>query len=104
MPACNLSDPLAQGLKLGGRMSLRRTSTDDLTPDNIAQTARHVADQVRTADATLRPSRIHLAMSTPAAFAVLLGHHMTALRSDIITYEEDGSGYTEALTIRYATA
>ncbi len=99
-----MSDQLAQSLKLGGRISLRSTSTDDLTPDNIAQAARYVANQVRTAHATLKPPRIHLTMSTPAAFAVLFGHHMTALQSDIITYEDTDSGYTEALTIRHATA
>jgi hypothetical protein len=94
-----MSDQTAQSLRLGGRISLRRTSRDDLTPDNIAQIARYVADQARTAHATLRPPRIHLTMSTPAAFSVLLGYHTTALQSDIITYETDGSRYTEALTV-----
>ncbi len=37
-------------------------------------------------------------MSTSAACALLLGYHMTALQSDIITYEDDSSDYTEALT------
>ena len=74
-----MSTQLAQDLKHGGRISLRRRATDDLRPEQIAQAARYIADRARAAHAMLRPNRLHLAMSTPAAFAVLLGYHMTAL-------------------------
>lgn len=95
---------LAQNIKLGGRISLRRRSADDLTADDVAQMARYVADQARAANARIRPTRIHLALSTPAAFVVLLGYHMTSLQSDIITYEDDASSYTETLTLPHDTA
>lgn len=94
----SMSDQLAQRLKLGGRISLRRNSTDELTPENIAQTARYVADQARSANSKLRPGTVHLTLSAPAAFAVLLGHHLTALDAAIALYELDGS-YRESLRI-----
>ena len=94
---------LAQDLNLGGRISLRRRSSDDLTADDIAQMARYVADRARAAPAKIRPARIHFVLAAPAAFAVLLGYHMTALQSDIIAYEDDAGSYTESLTLPHDT-
>lgn len=93
------TDQLARSLELGGRLSLSRTTTDDLTPQNIAQAARFVADHARAARATLQPRQIHITMSAPAAFAVLFGHHMTAMGSELIMYEFDGSDYIRSLMI-----
>ena len=57
--------------------------------------------QVAFAQPTPRfdPQRIHITMSAPAAFAALLGHHLTALNADILTYELDDDRYTNSLTL-----
>jgi len=87
----------------GGRISLRRAGSGDLSAEEISQLARTTADRIRKGHATLRPNRIHLAMSAPAAYAGLLGHHLTALEADIVTYELAGGAYTVAMTVRGAT-
>ena len=94
-----LSDQLAATVPLGGRISLVRSWNSDLTATDMSQSARYVADKIRAAHAVLRPSRIHITISAPAAFAVLLGHHLTALEADLITYELDGGAYIAALRL-----
>jgi hypothetical protein len=47
----------------------------------------------------VQPERIHITMAAPASYAALLGHHMTALHADVITYELDDHGYTPAVTL-----
>lgn len=99
-----LADELATRLPpLGGRISLTRATTTDITPTEIGQLARFAAETIRGAHATVRPQRIHLTISAPAAYAALLGHHMTALQAEVVTYELDGSSYTPTLSIHTTT-
>ena len=90
---------LAARLSIGGRISLTRSSTHQLSPIEIASAARSAATKVRTAHAALRPNKIHLTMAAPAGFAALLGHHMTSLEADIVSYEFANHVYHEALVI-----
>jgi len=96
-----LASELAAGLPpIGGRLSLRWVGDGDLDAETIAAVARGVADRVRTAHGKTKPGRIHLAVAAPAAFGALLGHHLTSLRADLVTYELDADGsYVTALTI-----
>lgn len=88
---------------LAGRLSLSRPEEADLTSNEIAILARGVAMQLRRARDALQSRRIHLTMAAPAAFAALLGHHTTALESDMVTYEFDGRGYVPAITLSPGT-
>jgi hypothetical protein len=98
------TDRLAATLPdVAGRLSLSPGATDDLTPQEIAATARSTAERVRHATGTIRPMRIHLTMAAPAAYAALLGHHMTALTGDVITYEHHDDRYHQALTLEATT-
>ncbi|WP_423916844.1 SAVED domain-containing protein [Candidatus Poriferisodalis sp.] len=100
----DLTSQLAASLpRVGGRISLsRRVSGVDLSPAEIASSARWAANLIRKAHAALRPATIHLTQATPAAFAALLGHHLTALGANVTCYELDGARYTAALTIPHA--
>lgn len=93
------SDRLAVSLNLGGRISLTRNSTRHMSPIEIAAAARCAAAKVRSAHARLRPKKIHLTMAAPAGFAALLGHHLTSLEADIVTYEFADYKYHRALVI-----
>ncbi len=100
-----LTDTLAAQLPpAGGRISLSRTKQDDLSPGEISCLARCAAAIIRDGHSKAHPRRIHLTIAAPAAYATLLGHHLTALRADLMTYELDDTSYTEALTIPYTTA
>ncbi len=100
----DLTDTLAAELPpAGGRISLtRRRPHGDLTTGEIAHAARWSANLIRNAHATLRPSTIHITQAAPAAFAGLLGHRLTALNADIVTYELDVDRYTPVFTIPHA--
>ncbi len=93
------SSDLASLLNLGGRLSLTRRSTHQMSPIEIAVTARCTATKVRSIHADLRPRNIHLSMAVPAGFAALLGYHLTALEADIVTYEFADYEYYRALVI-----
>ena len=87
----------------GGRLSLSRSDAGDLSPTEISDLARGVADKIRSAHARLKPSTIHLMMAVPAAFAGLLGHHLSALQADIVAYELGDDSYAPAVTLRRTT-
>ncbi len=94
------TDELASRLpQLGGRISLTRSDHTDLTPEEIASLARWAATVIRSAQATVHPSTIHFAQAVPAAFAALLGHHLTALSGNLTSYELNDGSYTPVLTI-----
>ena len=93
------SDRLAVSLNLGGRISLARSSTHHMSPIEIAVAARSTAIKIRSAHASLMPNKIHLTMAAPASFAALLGHHLTSLEADMVTYEFANNEYHEALVI-----
>lgn len=100
-----LTDELAASLPpLGGRISLTRPSTDDLTSTEISQVARSAATTIRRAHATVQPQRIHLTISAPAPYAALLGHGMTALEADVLLHELDGAAYSATLLIPSSTS
>ena len=90
---------LARYLDAGGRLSLYRTGHADLSPQEISQLARCVAERIRDGHAKLRPAVIHVALSAPAAFAGLLGHHLSALQADIVSYELGSEGYVETVRV-----
>lgn len=100
------TDQLAADLPpAGGRISLSRKNPDgDLSSDEIAHAARWSANLIRKSHAKLRPTTIHITQAAPAAFAGLLGHHLTALNADITSYELDHDGqYIPALSIPCTT-
>ena len=94
------TDQLASRLPpAGGRISLTRRDTGDLSPAQIASLARWTATTIRSANATTHPDTIHFTQAVPAAFAALLGHHLTALRANLTSYELNGDHYIPVLTI-----
>ena len=98
------TDELASRLpQLGGRISLTRSDPTDLTPEQIASLARWTATIIRSAHATVHPSTIHFAQAVPAAFAALLGHHLTALSANLTTYELKSDRYIPVLAIAPTT-
>ena len=98
------TDELASRIPpVGGRISLTRLDTTDLSPEQIASLARWTATIIRSAHATAHPNTIHFAQAVPAAFAALLGHHLTALSANLTSYELNDDCYTPVLTIPSTT-
>jgi hypothetical protein len=94
-----MATELAKTLSLGGRLSLTYKLAADLGSDNLATLAREAANQIRSAHATLRPRTIHICAAAPVAFIALLGHHLTALHSDLAMYEDHDHQYLPSLVI-----
>lgn len=94
------TDELASRLPpAGGRISLTRQNPDDLLPDQIAGLARWTANLIRKAHAIVQPDTIHFTQAVPAAFAALLGYHLTALSANLTSYELQDDRYIAALTL-----
>lgn len=95
-----LTDQLAARLPpAGGRISVIRSTTGDLSDREISQLALATADRIRAAHAAIRPERMHFTMAAPAGYSALLGYHLTALQADFVTYELAETGYAQALTL-----
>ncbi|MYB74587.1 MAG: toll/interleukin-1 receptor domain-containing protein [Acidimicrobiia bacterium] len=94
------TDELASRLPpAGGRISLIRQESDDLSPVQIACLARWTANLIRQAHGVLLPNAIHFTQAVPAAFAALLGHHLTALNANLTSYELQDDCYVAVLTL-----
>lgn len=98
------TDELASRLPpVGGRISLSHRDTSDLSPGQIASLARRAATTIRSAHAIVQSDTIHIAQAVPAAFAALLGHHLTALSANLQSYELEDDCYIPALRIAPTT-
>jgi hypothetical protein len=77
----------------------REGDQSDLLPKDVAAMASAAAVAIRDAVFDLRPNRTHVFCASPVEFAVLLGHRLTSLHTDLHLYERDGSGYVPSLII-----
>lgn len=68
-----------------------------------SQTASHMAGQaawaLRDRVAEVRPPRTHIFCASPVEVAVLLGHRLTGLGTDLLLYEPEGNSYQLALVL-----
>ena len=94
------TDELASRLPpVGGRISLIRQESDDLSPEQMAGLARWTADLIRRAQAAVQPEAIHFTQAVPAAFASILGYHLTALSANLTSYELENNRYVAVLSL-----
>jgi len=90
----NLADPVTNRLCVW-RQGLR----SDLLPDDISAMASSAALAIRDAVFEIRPARVHLFCASPVEFAVLLGHRLTSLHTELHLYERDGGNYVPSLVV-----
>jgi hypothetical protein len=104
-PVSELATQLARTLApLAGRLDIaRRDPTNNLTSADISDMANIAASAIRRAVTETRAQNLHLFVASPAEFAVLLGHRMTALHADLHLYERAGASYVPTLLIQAAT-
>jgi hypothetical protein len=104
-PVSELATQLARSLPpLAGRLDIaRRDPTGNLTSTDVSDMANVAASAIRRAVTDTRAQNLHLFVASPAEFAVLLGHRMTALHADLHLYERTGDSYVPTLLIPAAT-
>jgi hypothetical protein len=77
----------------------REGHQSDLLPNDVAAMASGAAVAIRDAVFDLRPAQTHVFCASPVEFAVLLGHRMTSLHTNLHLYERDGDGYVPSLIL-----
>ncbi len=87
------------GLPVDSRLAFWRNGKEDLTPEEIEGSARHVADEIRALVHDRRPSVVHVFCASPVELAVLVGHQLTSLHAPIHLYERDGDRYWPSLVL-----
>ncbi len=104
-PVSELATQLERSLPpLAGRLDIaRRDPTGNLTSTDISDMANIAASAIRRAVTETRAQNLHLFVASPAEFAVLLGHRMTALHTDLHLYERAGDSYMPSLMIPAVT-
>lgn len=90
----NLADPVTDRLCVW-----REGPRSDLLPSDIAAMASSAAVAIRDAVFEIRPARVHIFCASPVEFAVLLGHRLTSLHTEVHLYERDGGNYVPSLVI-----
>lgn len=90
----HLADPATNRLCIW-----REGHQSDLLPNDVAAMASGAAIAIRDAVFDLRPARTHVFCASPVEFAVLLGHRLTSLHTNLHLYERDGVGYVPSLII-----
>lgn len=90
----SLGDPVTNRLCVW-RQGLR----SDLLPTEISAMASGAALAVRDAVFEIRPARAHIFCASPVEFAVLLGHRLTSLHTELHLYERDGDKYVPSLVM-----
>ena len=61
--------------------------------------AAEAAWELRNRITALRPPRTHVFCASPVEIAVLLGHRLTALGTDLYLYEREGDAYQLAIVL-----
>ena len=90
----HLADPATNRLCIW-----REGHQSDLLPNDVAAMASGAAIAIRDAVFDLRPARTHVFCASPVEFAVLLGHRLTSLHTNLHLYERDGDGYVSSLIV-----
>lgn len=90
----HLADPATNRLCIW-----REGHQSDLLPNDVAAMASGAAIAIRDAVFDLRPARTHVFCASPVEFAVLLGHRLTSLHTNLHLYERDGDGYVPSLIV-----
>ena len=104
-PVSELATKLVRTLPpLAGRLDIaRRESTSNLTSTDVSDMANVAATAIRRAVTETQAHDLHLFVASPAEFAVLLGHRMTALHADLHLYERVADAYVPSFVISAAT-
>jgi hypothetical protein len=100
----NVTDLATKAIRQGGyrpcaRVQILRTERGDISPDRSGELAADIAATVRHAVSELRPQTTHIFCACPAEVAVLFGHRLTSLHSDLQLYERQGNYYVPSLLI-----
>jgi hypothetical protein len=81
------------------RLTAWRETKEDLSPNGVAGAAKVISDKVRDLVHDRRADLVHLFCAAPVDVAVLLGHRLTSLHTDVQLYERDGTGYVPSFRL-----
>lgn len=81
------------------RVVARRNSKEDLSPEEAAGAAKSISDRVRAVVHDRRPALVHVFCAAPVEVAVLVGHRLTSLHTNVQLYERDGDRYVPSLRL-----
>jgi len=70
-----------------------------MTPDEMAAGAAGLARLIKDVRRQNGARRVDLSISTPAAFAALLGSQLNAVAAPVVLHEQHDDDYTETLTL-----
>ena len=88
-----------RSVSIRGRLQVSWLGAYDFTPEQTSAMADSVAQELRAHVSATRPRAVHIMCATPADFATLLGHRLTALEADIQLYERSADVYAPSLLI-----
>ncbi len=86
-------------LNLAERLQLTPKTPGEIDGQTASRMAGQTAWALRDRVAYLRPPRTHIFCASPVEVAVLLGHRLTGLGTDLHLYEPDGNSYQLALVL-----
>jgi len=86
-------------LDVSGRLQISPFREGDIDSETASLMAAEAACAIRECITATRPSRTHIFCASPVEIAVLIGHRLTALGSDLCLYEPEGDSYRLALVI-----
>ena len=86
-------------LDVSGRLQISPCLTGDIDSETASLMAAEAACAIRERITATRPSQTHIFCASPGEIAVLIGHRLTALGTDLCLYEPEGDTYRLALVI-----
>jgi hypothetical protein len=100
----NVTDLATAAIRVGGyrpcaRVVVLRHERGDMSPDEAGGIAADIGATVRQAVSEFRPEVTRIFCACPAEVAVLVGHRLTSLHSDLQLYERQGNDYVPSLLI-----
>ena len=81
------------------RLRVGRHSAELMTPDEMAAGAAGLARLIKDVRRQNGARRVDLSISTPAAFAALLGSQLNAVAAPVVLHEQHDDDYIETLTL-----
>ena len=86
-------------LDISGRLQISPRRPGDIDSETASLMAAEAACTIRARITATRPSQTHIFCASPVEIAVLIGHRLTALGTDLCLYEPEGDTYRLALVI-----
>ena len=86
-------------LDISGRLQISPRPKGDIDSETASLMAAEAACAIRAHITATRPNQTHIFCASPVEIAVLIGHRLTALGTDLCLYEPENDRYRLALVI-----